>query len=287
MQRSHPFGLTLPRGEDGLRPCTEHAWWWPLRIAFPSTCRREVQDYIPAQLYRTMAGSAWLNLVGQHRQQTQALSPHQARAQFLGKSLGPGEIITGCSADEGARRVGTEAPFSSHQGIFGASQAERLPGQNTFLKLPSRQHLGSGWPWAGGAAGEVGGAPGRGPIRWTQPGGNSGCRLALATALTDRPPLPTPGLLSALPMFGSSFFFVQSCSNAAVPAPCILAVNQNGLNFLSTETHVSGLSLALPLVPLSSEPHCLPGGGRAVWLRDLRQHLFPTTSLTCPSGTWG
>ncbi|XP_054991733.1 unconventional myosin-XV [Sorex araneus] len=89
---------------------------------------REVQEYIPAQLYYTVAGSSWLSLVSQHRQQTQALSPHQARAQFL-------------------------------------------------------------------------------------------------------------GLLSALPMFGSSFFFIQSCSNSAVPAPCILAVNHNGLNFLSTETH--------------------------------------------------
>ncbi|XP_032128724.1 unconventional myosin-XV-like, partial [Sapajus apella] len=106
----------------------------------PSIHRREVQDYIPAQLYRTTAGSTWLNLVSQHRQQTQALSPHQARAQFL-------------------------------------------------------------------------------------------------------------GLLSALPMFGSSFFFIQSCSNITVPAPCILAVNHNGLNFLSTETHVSGLSLALPSPP--------------------------------------
>uniref|UniRef100_A0A9L0R8A2 Myosin XVA n=1 Tax=Equus caballus TaxID=9796 RepID=A0A9L0R8A2_HORSE len=45
---------------------------------------REVQEYIPAQLYCTTAGSAWLNLVSQHRQQTQALSPHQARTQFLG-----------------------------------------------------------------------------------------------------------------------------------------------------------------------------------------------------------
>lgn len=67
-------------------------------------------------------------------------------------------------------------------------------------------------------------------------------------------PLPTPGLLSALPMFGSSFFFIQSCSHIAVPAPCILAVNQNGLNFLSTENHVSGLSLALPLAPFSFDP---------------------------------
>ncbi|XP_066876789.1 unconventional myosin-XV isoform X1 [Kogia breviceps] len=92
----------------------------------PST--REAQEYIPAQLYRTVASSAWLSMLGQHRLQMQALSPHQARAQFL-------------------------------------------------------------------------------------------------------------GLLSASPMFGSSFFFVQSCSDGAVPAPCILAVNQNGLNFLSTETH--------------------------------------------------
>uniref|UniRef100_A0A452TFE3 MyTH4 domain-containing protein n=1 Tax=Ursus maritimus TaxID=29073 RepID=A0A452TFE3_URSMA len=51
---------------------------------------REVQDYIPAQLYRTMAGSAWLSLLGQHRQQTQALSPHQARAQFLELQQGHG-----------------------------------------------------------------------------------------------------------------------------------------------------------------------------------------------------
>uniref|UniRef100_G3RJD1 Unconventional myosin-XV n=1 Tax=Gorilla gorilla gorilla TaxID=9595 RepID=G3RJD1_GORGO len=102
---------------------------------------REVQEYIPAQLYRTMAGSTWLNLVSQHRQQTQALSPHQARAQFL-------------------------------------------------------------------------------------------------------------GLLSALPMFGSSFFFIQSCSNIAVPAPCILAINHNGLNFLSTETHE--LMVKFPLKEIQS-----------------------------------
>ncbi|KAJ7426283.1 hypothetical protein BTVI_02085 [Pitangus sulphuratus] len=45
------------------------------------------------------------------------------------------------------------------------------------------------------------------------------------------------GLLSAYPMFGSSFFYIQSCSNNAIVSPCILAVNQNGLNFLSKETH--------------------------------------------------
>ncbi|XP_028339881.1 unconventional myosin-XV-like isoform X1 [Physeter macrocephalus] len=108
-------------------------------VYLPST--REAQEYIPAQLYRTVAGSAWLSLLGQHRLQMQALSPHQARAQFL-------------------------------------------------------------------------------------------------------------GLLSASPMFGSSFFFVQSCSDGAVPAPCILAVNQNGLNFLSTETHE--LTVKFPLKEIQS-----------------------------------
>ncbi|XP_037664148.1 LOW QUALITY PROTEIN: unconventional myosin-XV [Choloepus didactylus] len=102
---------------------------------------REVQEYIPAQLFCSMAGSAWLGLVSQHRQQTQVLSPHQARAQFL-------------------------------------------------------------------------------------------------------------GLLSALPLFGSSFFFVQSCSNAAVPAPCVLAVNHNGLNFLVTDTHE--LMVKIPLKEIQS-----------------------------------
>ncbi|XP_030742377.1 unconventional myosin-XV [Echinops telfairi] len=109
------------------------------RFCLPSV--REVQEYIPAQLYHTNAGSAWLSLINQHWQQTQALSPHQARAQFL-------------------------------------------------------------------------------------------------------------GLLSALPMFGSSFFFIQSCSNMAVPAPCILAVNHNGLNFLSTETHE--LMVKFPLKDIQS-----------------------------------
>ncbi|GAB0196500.1 unconventional myosin-XV [Grus japonensis] len=89
---------------------------------------REVQDYIPPQLFRLLKAQSWLHMVTQHMQQAQALSAHQARAQFL-------------------------------------------------------------------------------------------------------------GLLSAYPMFGSSFFYIQSCSNNAIVSPCILAVNQNGLNFLSKETH--------------------------------------------------
>ncbi|XP_042654848.1 unconventional myosin-XV [Tyto alba] len=89
---------------------------------------REVQDYVPPQLFRLLKPQSWLQMVTQHMQQAQALSAHQARAQFL-------------------------------------------------------------------------------------------------------------GLLSAYPMFGSSFFYIQSCSNNAIVSPCILAVNQNGLNFLSKETH--------------------------------------------------
>uniref|UniRef100_A0A8V0Z462 Myosin XVA n=1 Tax=Gallus gallus TaxID=9031 RepID=A0A8V0Z462_CHICK len=89
---------------------------------------REVQDYVPPQLFRLLSAPSWLHMVTQHMQQAQALSAHQARAQFL-------------------------------------------------------------------------------------------------------------GLLSACPMFGSSFFYIQSCSNHAIVSPCILAVNQNGLSFLSKETH--------------------------------------------------
>lgn len=87
-------------------------------LTLPSTYRREIQDYIPAQLYHTMAGSAWLNLLGQHRQQTQALSPHQARAQFLGECLGLGEIIVGHSTKGGVLEGGVEALFFFAQWHF-------------------------------------------------------------------------------------------------------------------------------------------------------------------------
>lgn len=55
-------------------------------------------------------------------------------------------------------------------------------------------------------------------------------------------------------MFGSSFFYIQSCSNNAIVSPCILAVNQNGLSFLSKETHVSGGAVGGP----GSRGHHLP-----------------------------
>ncbi|XP_061761188.1 unconventional myosin-XV [Nerophis ophidion] len=45
------------------------------------------------------------------------------------------------------------------------------------------------------------------------------------------------GLVSAFPMFGSSFFYIQSSSSASIKAPCILAVNLNGLHFLNKDTH--------------------------------------------------
>uniref|UniRef100_A0AAZ1XU22 Myosin XVAa n=1 Tax=Oreochromis aureus TaxID=47969 RepID=A0AAZ1XU22_OREAU len=45
------------------------------------------------------------------------------------------------------------------------------------------------------------------------------------------------GLVSAFPMFGSSFFYIQSSGSSSVYAPCILAVNLNGLHFLNKDTH--------------------------------------------------
>ncbi|XP_074867214.1 unconventional myosin-XV [Carettochelys insculpta] len=96
----------------------------------------EVQGYIPPQICRALKPSTWLNMVLQHVPQVQALSAHQARAQFL-------------------------------------------------------------------------------------------------------------GLLSAFPMFGSSFFYILSCSSNAIVSPCILAVNQNGLNFLNKDTHEPSATFAL------------------------------------------
>ncbi|KAF4074065.1 hypothetical protein AMELA_G00250400 [Ameiurus melas] len=108
-------------------------------ISLPSL--HEVQDYIPVPQYGLQSSQQWLNMVTQNMQQVQALSPHQARAQFL-------------------------------------------------------------------------------------------------------------GLVSVLPMFGSSFFYIQSSSNSSIDCPCILAVNQNGLNFLSKDTHE--LMVKFPLKEVQS-----------------------------------
>lgn len=102
---------------------------------------------------------------------------------------------------------------------------------------------------------------------WRKAPGGQGRAPRLRVSLTTAP--APPGLLSASPLFGSSFFFVQSCSNVAVPAPCILAVNQNGLSFLSTETHVSGLTW--PCIPPPQETSLPPA---RLWARPLpRPHL--------------
>ncbi|XP_029433068.1 unconventional myosin-XV [Rhinatrema bivittatum] len=111
---------------------------------------REVQDYVPGQFYKLLKPQPWLNMVLQQMQQVQALSPHQARVQFL-------------------------------------------------------------------------------------------------------------GLLNAFPMFGSSFFYIQSCSNNSVVSPCILAVNQNGLHFLQKETHE--LIVKFPLKEIQSTRTHRPAAG--------------------------
>ncbi|XP_034543238.1 unconventional myosin-XV [Notolabrus celidotus] len=88
----------------------------------------ELSEYIPAPLFKKQPPQQWVTMVTQHMQQVQTLSPHQARAQFL-------------------------------------------------------------------------------------------------------------GLVSAFPMFGSSFFYIHSSSSTTFYAPCIVAVNQHGLHFLHKNTH--------------------------------------------------
>ncbi|XP_029603742.1 unconventional myosin-XV-like [Salmo trutta] len=67
------------------------------------------------------------------------------------------------------------------------------------------------------------------------------------------------GLVSSFPMFGSSFFFVQSSSSGSIFAPCILAVNPLGLNFLNKDTHE--LQTVVPLAEVHSTRTHRPSAG--------------------------
>lgn len=71
--------------------------WAALALTSGSPHRREMQDYVPPQLFRLLKPQSWLQMVTQHVQQAQALSAHQARAQFLGEGTATGR---GCNADE-------------------------------------------------------------------------------------------------------------------------------------------------------------------------------------------
>lgn len=47
--------------------------------------RHELSEYIATPLFKKQPPQQWVAMVTQHMQQVQALNPHQARAQFLGK----------------------------------------------------------------------------------------------------------------------------------------------------------------------------------------------------------
>lgn len=59
-----------------------------LKFAFVYVCvfRRDVQECVPSPFYSKQGSQPWLNMTTQHMQQIQPLNPHQARAQFLGKT---------------------------------------------------------------------------------------------------------------------------------------------------------------------------------------------------------
>ncbi|XP_067334406.1 unconventional myosin-XV isoform X2 [Channa argus] len=67
------------------------------------------------------------------------------------------------------------------------------------------------------------------------------------------------GLVSAFPMFGSSFFYIQSSSSASIHAPCVLAVNLNGLHFLNKDTHEA--TVRFPLKEVQSTRTQRPTSG--------------------------
>uniref|UniRef100_A0A3B3SW88 Uncharacterized protein n=1 Tax=Paramormyrops kingsleyae TaxID=1676925 RepID=A0A3B3SW88_9TELE len=80
----------LPQGKLGEQQCQQMCKLAALQhrakdsIYLPTI--RDVQDCVPAKFFGLRRPQQWLNMVTQHMQQVQALSPHQARAQFLGRS---------------------------------------------------------------------------------------------------------------------------------------------------------------------------------------------------------
>ncbi|XP_042171238.1 unconventional myosin-XV-like isoform X1 [Oncorhynchus tshawytscha] len=86
------------------------------------------------------------------------------------------------------------------------------------------------------------------------------------------------GLVSAFPMFGSSFFYVQSSSSGSIYAPCILAVNQNGLHFLNKDTHE--LQTVVPLVEVQSTRTQRPSAGTSYPYVDLTLGDLTTHRVT-------
>ncbi|XP_059190123.1 unconventional myosin-XV [Centropristis striata] len=75
------------------------------------------------------------------------------------------------------------------------------------------------------------------------------------------------GLISAFPMFGSSFFYIHSSSSTSFYAPCIVAVNQHGLHFLHKNTHE--LMAMVPLVEVQSSRTQRPTAGTSYPYVDL------------------
>ncbi|KAI9525402.1 hypothetical protein NQZ68_005948 [Dissostichus eleginoides] len=75
------------------------------------------------------------------------------------------------------------------------------------------------------------------------------------------------GLISAFPMFGSSFFYIHSSSSTTFYAPCIVAVNEHGFHFLHKNTHE--LMAMVPLVEVQSSRTQRPTAGSSYPYVDL------------------
>ncbi|XP_029285862.1 unconventional myosin-XV [Cottoperca gobio] len=75
------------------------------------------------------------------------------------------------------------------------------------------------------------------------------------------------GLISAFPMFGSSFFYIHSSSSTTFYAPCIVAVNQHGFHFLHKNTHE--LMVLVPLEEVQSSRTQRPTAGSSYPYVDL------------------
>uniref|UniRef100_A0A674JSA4 MyTH4 domain-containing protein n=1 Tax=Terrapene triunguis TaxID=2587831 RepID=A0A674JSA4_9SAUR len=105
----------------------------------------EVQGYVPPQFCRALKAQSWLNVVLQRMPQVQALSAHQARAQFLGKPSPPCSPYVGAGSLVGRAYEGAARPSPGADGevLAEGDSVHEDPAAHGRLQLPLRgDHAG-------------------------------------------------------------------------------------------------------------------------------------------------
>lgn len=96
---TYKHSSTLATYTENTSPCiTCNCCLWGLVVCV-CDFSREVQECVPPPFYGKQGSQPWLNMTTHHMQQVQPLNPHQARAQFLGKTTPLCECMCVCISE--------------------------------------------------------------------------------------------------------------------------------------------------------------------------------------------